>query len=214
MPTFHTLEGFKKHTPNPTGRPSLPKPLKQAIGTYCITVAETGMVYIGSTSNLTERFKSHLTTLRCNKHSNNRLQAAYNTDPGVEIMVKPSSTIAEAQALEQKLVDGFKDTGYLCNVAVVDVTRPGLCNLGKTISEEHRQKLSDLKLGIPRTDDVKLKRSASTKAFYQTEQGQRFLQSKSKTVMIDGTQYSSISEASRALKQSPFLIKKKSQIMF
>ena len=45
---------------------------------YGIKNTQTGKIYIGSTNNMTRRFKRHKTELRNGKHSNQYLQRAWN----------------------------------------------------------------------------------------------------------------------------------------
>jgi group I intron endonuclease len=48
------------------------------IGIYKITCKTTGQVYIGSSKELTQRFKNHILALEQGKHSNEDLQEAWN----------------------------------------------------------------------------------------------------------------------------------------
>lgn len=47
-------------------------------GIYKITCTATGKVYIGSSINITKRWKSHQRELKNNKHKNRSLQEDYN----------------------------------------------------------------------------------------------------------------------------------------
>lgn len=49
-------------------------------GVYIIYNTKTGMIYIGSSYNLRERWKSHKTQLNCGKHENLKLQDAWKKD--------------------------------------------------------------------------------------------------------------------------------------
>lgn len=199
MPTFHIFDGFTTYVaPGRSGGLRTPNPLKDIIGTYCVTVIETGMVYIGSTANLAQRVSVHLSDLKYCRHSNPKLQEAYNTDTDIEIIVKPAVTITEAQSLEQHLVDHFKDSGYLCNVGTVDVTKP---NLGTIRTEKQRQNMSDAHRGLKIPETTGHQISVAQKAFYQTEQGQANIRAMSKKFTLDGVEYPSIIGASRTLKQ-------------
>ena len=47
-------------------------------GIYCITCTSNNKKYIGSSTNLTARWNSHITSLMFNKHSNKGLQEDFN----------------------------------------------------------------------------------------------------------------------------------------
>lgn len=216
MSTFHILEGFEVHAPWQYIQLRMHNPLRNITGTYCITIIDTGSIYIGSTNNLAQRIMYHMSTLRCNRHRNYKLQEAYNTSDDIEILVKPTETVNDAQALEQHLVDYFKDTGYLCNIAIADVTRS---RLGRPLTDEHKRIIGVAHRGKPRYDlrrpmseTAKQQGSVSRKAFYQTEKGKETLLARSNPVTIDGIYYPSISEACRILQQSRTEIQRRYRI--
>ena len=208
MSTFHILDGFEPYVNVPRGGSRLrPRnPLTNTSGAYCVTIIETGMVYVGSTSNLNNRVTRHPYMLKQDKHFNTKLQAAYNTDSDIEITIKPTATIAEAQKIEQQLVDHFRDTGYLCNQGIVDVTRS---RFGTSHTEEHRRKIGDTLRGRTMPESVKQQQSLDRKAFLQTDKGRAAIQAISKPVTIDGIIYKSIAEAKRVLHQGFATIKQK-----
>lgn len=48
------------------------------VGIYCITCIPTNKKYIGSSTDLSIRWNSHLVSLIINKHSNKKLQTDFN----------------------------------------------------------------------------------------------------------------------------------------
>lgn len=206
MSIFHILDGFKPYVfTRPWQR--IPNPLTNIPGVYCITVIESGMVYIGSTAALAGRMSQNLTTLQQGRHCNSNMQSAYSADNELEFMVRPTATIKEAQLLEQHLVDEFKDSGYLCNRSVIDVTRPSY-GIKVTHTIDHQRKMT---AGIRKyweNDSSRQQRSRSLKAFYETEQSLKSLETRSRPITIDGVTYPSISEASRILQKSRLTLRR------
>jgi len=45
---------------------------------YAICIKDTNLIYVGKTIDFKQRRRQHLTRLKCNVHSNIRLQNAYN----------------------------------------------------------------------------------------------------------------------------------------
>lgn len=203
MATFHILNGNWQTYQKGRSGSRIPNPAGYGPGAYCIANTETGEVYIGSTTNLTQRAITNSACLKNNNHACRAFQNAFNENPDIEILVKKTTTVAEAQALEQQLVNEFKDTGYLCNSGIFDVTNP--CK-GKMQTQEHKQKRIEQLIGRERPIEVREKVSAGRKAFYQTEKGKLYLQTRSVKVKIDNIEYNSIAEASRVLNISPFRV--------
>ena len=75
-------------------------PVKSAV--YFITDKETGKSYVGSTSNIQDRIKYHRNRLNKNIHNNKELQAAYNNNPGLEVIYAVVETKEEAPVEEVK----------------------------------------------------------------------------------------------------------------
>jgi predicted GIY-YIG superfamily endonuclease len=185
MNVTHLLNGFKpyisgqqgvKDTNLLTGKP----------GAYCITHVETGKVYIGSTGNLATRVSGNLGALKRNKHKNNNLQKVFNDDSTVEVLVKPTATLTDAVALEQQLVNEFKDTKYLCNIGITDVARPQLGVEGQTRTTKHKEQISE-----------------KNRLYAKTPEGRQHIlertEKRSRKVIIDGITYPSQNEAARVL---------------
>jgi hypothetical protein len=203
MAHFHLLEGAAQYIAGSAkqGGNRTPNAVGAGPGAYAVTVVETGEVYIGSTKNLTTRSIGNTTQLKMNRHCNQKLQAAYNANPEIEITVIPTATVIDANKLEQKLVDDFKDTGYLCNVGVDDVTKS---RLGSVISDHQQQLMKDGMINRIISPEEKERRTNGVKAFYRTEKGLEHLKSlqamTSKPVTIDDILFRSVAEAKRILK--------------
>jgi predicted GIY-YIG superfamily endonuclease len=192
MATFHILNDLKAFK---TGKKSFDNnPLVGTPGVYCVTVNETGKVYVGSTATLPKRASSHASNLKRDCHGNSNLQAAYNENPEIEIVFKRTASFDEAIALEQQLVNEFKDTGYLCNVGTADVTNP---LKGIPHTEEWKRRNSEILTGSRRSEATKARITAGQKAFYQTDRGLESLKTNSKEVTVAGVTYPSISAAVR-----------------
>lgn len=198
MAVFHILQGFSQFVPRSHGGyvHRLPHPLIHVPGVYCVMINESGKIYIGSTINLLGRMSGHISKLRHNQHPQSKLQAAYNEDPEIQVWYCVTESINDAVNLEQYLVDCFKDTTCLCNIGVVDVTKP---QLGVPVTIEHRQKISDALSGKKRSLEARQQHSKARFAFELTDRGREIRQMQSKTITVNGVNYPSITEASRRL---------------
>lgn len=99
---------------------------KQEIGTYVLKVGDK--YYIGSSWNVYFRKCSHISNLRGNKHSNHKLQAAWNESPEryeLEIVDKitreasdtPATLKDKLRTAEQALLDKHAGNDNLCNLS-------------------------------------------------------------------------------------------------
>lgn len=207
MSIIYILDGFKQYVRGArnTGR-GIRNPLTNTPAVYCIASDDTGEIYVGSTSNFPRRISSHYNKLRGNEHTNRKLQNAYNETTDLEILVRSTATFKEAQLLEQQLVNELLPEGRLCNVAVLDVTKPSL-GVSNPLSEAHKKAISDYNKNRTVTIETKEKISAIKKAFYQTDAGQKakeaVLAVKSIPINVDGVQFQSVREASSQLGVHP-----------
>ena len=133
----YAMDTLSPHADNGNLSSRIPK----ASGIYKIACIVTGKFYIGSTSNLYDRRKSHLSKLRRNEHGNPKLQAAWNkygeasfTYDVLELVLPMSLT-----AREQYWIDKLKP---LFNLASVAGSRLGIKD-----SPETREKIRQSKLG-------------------------------------------------------------------
>lgn len=206
---------LKKYIPGTIGGPK--NPLRKQPGVYCIEHVETGMVYVGSTTSLSDRASKNKSALKMDKHKNKPLQKLYNDNPNIEIYVEPTPDIKTAQIAEQLVVNALKDTGKLCNVATTNVlkTKTGMkltdehktallkSSLGVKRSDESRAKMSKAHLGIPLDDEVKQKLSLVHLERLATPEGKaahaKGIEKLMHSVMCNGVVYESKSAAARAL---------------
>lgn len=154
---------------------------------YSIVDPNTEQMYIGSTNNLNRRRHEHLKLLKDNNHYNNSLQNNYNNDESQLLFHTPTKTREEAYQLEQKMIDKFKDSHLLLNIAsdvkssrkgavlsdktkelikiastgrkLSDETKEKIrqANIGKTISAEHKSKLLASNIGRNCSDETREK---------------------------------------------------------
>jgi len=125
-------------------------------GAYVLILSDMKHIYIGS-GNLYERKCSHISKLRNNVHKNYKLQANYNLLNNKKFMFCTFPTLDRniAFALEQQLLDKFKNYEYLTNIATNAIySGIGLKrskelvdeiikrNTGKKFSDETRKKMS------------------------------------------------------------------------
>lgn len=61
--------------------------INENAGIYSLQHTKSKKIYIGQTTNLKSRITDHIYLLERNRHTNERLQEAYNEDPGIEIKI-------------------------------------------------------------------------------------------------------------------------------
>lgn len=112
------------------------------IGVYKIEYANG--IYIGSSTDITKRWRLHRSMLRRNKHHSSLLQRAYNKY-GLEAFsfeVICECTVEETLEIEQRWIDYYSSLGYrILNTASV-VTK---ASLGYRHTEESKKLFSEQK---------------------------------------------------------------------
>lgn len=103
---------------------------------YVISVPE-GYFYVGSTGDSYKRLHQHKRELSHGCHPYKELQVVADAGAIIRIDVWKYPDRESAYDAEQKLLDSNRDDEYLLNRAT-DARRPGL---GKSLTEEHKQKL-------------------------------------------------------------------------
>lgn len=116
-------------------------------GIYKITCT-SGRYYIGSTSNFTKRVGSHKSALRNNSHSNPVLQSSWNKygpDSLVFELVDlcPQGKLLEIEQEWLNVCMKFPNCMNIAKTAVVPTER-------RELSDRHKAKMSDARLGRPR----------------------------------------------------------------
>lgn len=76
--------------------------LPDGSGIYRITCTVTGLIYIGSASNLRRRWSQHLSDLRNNKHINQKLQRAWNKHTEPNFLIEIVELVLPAFLLERE----------------------------------------------------------------------------------------------------------------
>jgi hypothetical protein len=114
------------------------------VGVYCIT--GPGRVYIGSSDDISRRWKSHLSQLRGGRHHNYRLQAAWHEHGEAAFrfaVIESVTDVADLVVAEQRQLNAALAAGPVYNLAL-DVSTPAR--------------------GLVHTAEARLKMSAAVKA--------------------------------------------------
>lgn len=153
-------------------------------GIYQIINLETGVCYIGQSKNIADRCYQHRHSLRKNKHRNRYLQRAWNKYSSntfeFRLLTICSLDTFELQLAEQYWLDFFSANGEVYNLYPV-VGSP----LGKRLTPEHKAKIaqslrgkkhslerrlsiSQGHIGIPQSQESRLKQSLTIRSKGQT----------------------------------------------
>ena len=143
-------------------------------GIYAIKRDGVGICYIGQTRNVSARKCEHLCALRAGKHTNKRLQNAWNKDRGIgfEFVVLQTDfdpLDVDALALAEQLWIDRERPAY--NSRAVANSNRGLCpseetrnkRRGKKASAETRERMRVSHIGIRHTAEAKAKIGAKHK---------------------------------------------------
>jgi len=132
---LHTSQSLENHLPwietNPSNR-----------GVYCIVFGETKKVYVGQSKDVTIRLKQHLSDMRLGVHRNIRVQNLYNKhgESTLSFSWVLSCTVDTIDDYERLLISAFKKANRCLNFESGG-------NLNKTLSEDHRKKISAATMG-------------------------------------------------------------------
>lgn len=189
----------------PTKPPKVP-------GTYFILDDDKEKVYVGSTSNLYQRYNEHRYGFRHHRHENNVLQKHHDNKNGeLSFVFLPTPTKAYATAIEQLWLDALKNTGMLCNVAVdAKSSMKGLPRtdeqreqqrqrlLGRKHSEESKRLMSEIKR---KHDENPEYRDRVSKGYRKALEEGRCTNSGSnaKSISVDDVLYPTTKDALRSL---------------
>ena len=129
-------------------------------GVYTITFLNYNKVYVGSTGNLYGRYLAHLWHLNNNKHWNKCLQNTFNKDPEIKFFFLPTESREQAYEVEQELIDNYKPTGLLFNIAT-DARNSGV---SYQHTEEAKKKIGDAHRGRKHSEETKHKVGIASRA--------------------------------------------------
>lgn len=150
----------------PKYTPSTPQPRLCAV--YAIQNIANGMTYIGSTVHIYRRWRDHRSKLKNGMHENPNLQKEYDTF-GVDNFTYEILELASQDtlhSLEQKYLDDTFGRNACYNIfptanspllrkyTAEQKAQISQRNKGRTISEEHRRKLSIALKGRPKPPQV------------------------------------------------------------
>lgn len=124
-------------------------------GIYVIRNKKTNKVYIGSSHNIHKRFNQHKNDLNNGRHYNMYLQRAWDKHgaKSFEFKILERCDVADLLEREQFWIDRLQtaDNGYnLCK----NTTSP---MLGRTFSDESRQRMSKAQTGRKHSEETKQK---------------------------------------------------------
>lgn len=151
-------------------------------GVYIIHDIFNNKIYVGSTNHLQLRYHSQHDLLKKNQHYNIELQIAFNCGNVIHFYSRITSTREEAYDIEQNLLDKYRNSNMLFNIA--QCARYN--NFGMNHSEEHKQRIANSLRGVKHAPE----RVAKNK-----EAGIR----RAHSVRIDGIFYPSLADAGQAL---------------
>lgn len=88
------------------------------IGTYLLTDVKTGKFYVGSSGDIQKRLDRHYRDLNCNEHHCPGLQELWWSNKRLRETIFRTETREEAYALEQDILDRYKDSDLLLNIGL------------------------------------------------------------------------------------------------
>jgi len=146
--------------------------MKEICGTYEIVNLVNQTKYLGGSTHIPLRFSSHRSTLRKGTHRNGHLQNAWNKYGESSFAFR----ILQETPRETKLVaeQALLDKAFAENVPVYNISRTADAPLlGRHLSNETKQKISEKNTGKKRTEEQKRRTSESVKGRKHTEESKR-----------------------------------------
>jgi group I intron endonuclease len=122
---------------------------------YALTFPAACLIYVGSTKNYGVRRSNHLSTLRKRRHSNRKVQEAFDLHGTVEFSVLERVTEPELKAKEQEWLDALYEAvpgGRVLNLAPSSVDGRGV-----KYTDESRARMSAAQKGRKKTDEQREK---------------------------------------------------------
>lgn len=145
-------------------------------------------IYVGSAQNMAQRKYSHLYKLRNNIHGNRKLQNHYNKygERDIQFTLLLGCPICNLIEHEQYFIDALMPWFNICQTAgnklglrhseeskkkMSDIKMGHIgCWLGKKLSEEHRRKISEYRMGIKFSEETRRRLSESHKGKKNSEE--------------------------------------------
>jgi group I intron endonuclease len=191
-------------------------------GAYVFICPLGNQVYVGSTNDLHQRMIAHKSMLSLGNHHNKELQSLHDSCSGdLQVVLHFCVTRDEAYELEQKILDGSFQNGWLLNIAIdVRASTKGLsrsletkekirvANLGKSHTQETREKMSISRMGKVPSQDTREKIGLARRGKVHSDEAKEKIRANTKgvnsmSIKVDGIEYSSSREAAEKLGVSP-----------
>lgn len=190
---YSFIKGFLNYTP-PRFKHKLYNVHICQSATYIIQEFNTGYVYIGSSGNFYSRIIKHKFLINKKEHDNKKFTELLKTTDinNFELTVIFTSTREEAYDIEQLIVDHYKDTDQLINIA----SNVRYAMRGIPLSEEHKEKLRRSNAGrmcslATRRYMVHVRKTSKL----ALEQMRKIHENKRRKIMVNGVEYKSLTEA-------------------
>lgn len=149
-------------------------------GIYKIEHVASGKCYIGSSANIPERLRQHLSLLRMGKHHSPKLQHSFSKygEEAFRLVVVEQVSIEDLIPREQAWMD---ETAPFFNIAPKAGTRRGM-----TLSEETRKKMSEARKGKSPSAETREKMSAWQRGRKRPEETCRKMSESKKAAGLKG----------------------------
>lgn len=190
---YSFIKGFLNYTP-PRFKHKLYNVHICQPATYIIQEFNTGYVYIGSSGNFYSRIIKHKFLINKKEHDNKKFTELLKTTDinNFELTVIFTSTREEAYDIEQLIVDHYKDTDQLINIA----SNVRYAMRGVPLSEEHKEKLRKSNTGRLCGLDIRRYISYVRKTNkLALEQMKKIHENKRRRIMVNEIEYRSLTEA-------------------
>ncbi len=151
--------------------------LKNIVGIYCITNKIDGKVYIGQSTNITERFRHHKSELKYNRHKNSHLQNSWNKYglENFEFSILEKCNIDDLDRLERFYINKYnsmdREFGY---------NRESGGNAKKCASLETRKKISENHIDVSGENNPMYGKKMSEESILKTTTNENYINRKVK----------------------------------
>ena len=180
-------------------------------GAYVIREINTGQLYFGSSEKVYHRIARHKSFVEKRIHSNSTFAEILKSSQmkDFELMVIFTDSRKEAFDIEQMLVDCFKDSGLLINIAN-DVR---YAMLGHKQTDEHKSKIAISNTGRVKSEETRKKISLYHRTDKKAiEQFASVAVDNRRKISVDGVIYNSLKEAVAATSLSNSFLRRNAKI--